>query len=72
LTKAFSLALFAWGIVFLLLGVNAYQSTSSDLSRFFAGAANDKSMWMLAGGGIATLLGLAGLTRGAKKVPETH
>jgi hypothetical protein len=67
MTKAISIALLAGGILFLVLGVNAYQSSSSDIFRFFTGSATDKSIWMLVGGVVATVLGLAGLSRGTKK-----
>ena len=66
MTKAISLALLAGGILLLVFGITAYDSTSSDISRFFSGSATDKSIWMLVGGAVATVLGLVGLLRGAK------
>ncbi|MGA9120625.1 MAG: DUF3185 family protein [Bacteroidota bacterium] len=66
MNKAVSLALLAGGILLLIFGINAYNSTSSDISRFFSGSATDKSIWMLAGGAIATVLGLVGLGRKTK------
>ena len=66
MTKSVSVALLAGGILLLIFGVIAYDSTSSDISRFFTGSATDKSIWMLLGGVVATILGLGGLMRGSK------
>jgi hypothetical protein len=66
MTKAISLAVLAGGILLLIFGISAYDSTSSDISRFFSGSATDKSIWMLVGGVAATVLGLAGLLRTSK------
>jgi uncharacterized membrane protein YidH (DUF202 family) len=68
MNKAISLAFLAGGILLLIFGINAYTSSNSDISRFFTGSATDKSIWMLVGGVIVTVLGLVGLLRGSKKV----
>ena len=68
MTKSISVALLAGGILLLIFGINAYDSTSSDISRFFTGSATDKSIWMLVGGVVATVLGLVGLSRKSKTV----
>jgi len=68
MNKSLSFALLAGGIVLLIYGITAYDSTSSDISRFFTGTATDKSMWLLAGGVVVTVLGLVGLARGSKTV----
>jgi hypothetical protein len=68
MNKAISLAVLAGGILLLIFGIIAYDSSSSDISRFFTGSATDKSIWMLVGGVVATVLGLAGLLHGSKKV----
>jgi uncharacterized membrane protein YidH (DUF202 family) len=68
MNKSISLAILAGGILLLIIGLNAYNSSSSDISRFFTGSATDKSIWMLVGGAVATVLGLVGLLRGSKKV----
>jgi hypothetical protein len=68
MNKAFSLGLLAGGILLLIFGIIAYDSTSSDISRFFTGSATDKSIWLLAGGVAATIAGLFGLSRGAKAI----
>jgi len=66
MTKSVSVALLAGGILLLIFGITAYDSTSSDISRFFTGSATDKSIWMLVGGVAASVLGLVGLLRRSK------
>jgi len=66
MNKTISIALLAGGVLLLIFGINAYESSSSDISRFFTGSATDKSIWMLVGGVVATVLGLVGLLRGSK------
>ena len=68
MNKAISIAVLAGGIILLIFGINAYDSSSSDISRFFTGSATDKSIWMLVGGVVATVLGLVSLMRGSKTV----
>lgn len=38
------------GIVLIVWGANASQSVSSDISRFFTGAATNKAIYMIVGG----------------------
>ena len=66
--KGISIAVLAGGIILLVLGINAYNSSSSDISRFFTGSATDKSVWLLVGGAVVSALGLVGLLRGTKTV----
>jgi len=61
MNKAISLAILAGGILVLIFGINATNSTGSDISRFFTGAPTDRAMWMLVGGVVASVVGLAGL-----------
>lgn len=61
--KAISLALLAGGVLLLILGINASNAFSSDVSRFFTGSATDKAIWMLVGGVAGIALGLVGLVR---------
>ena len=68
MNKAISIAVLAGGILLLIFGIDAYNSSSSDISRFFTGSATDKSIWMLVGGVVAIVLGMVGLLRGSKKV----
>jgi hypothetical protein len=53
-----AVALLMGGIVLMVIGINATDSFSSDVSRFFTGSPTDKAVWMLIGGVAATLLGL--------------
>jgi len=66
MNRAIAIALLVGGIVLALFGINASDSFSSDVSRFFTGNPTDKAMWMLIGGVAAVAVGLFGLTRHAK------
>lgn len=61
MNRIVSLALLAGGIVLIVVGVNATNSFSSDVSRFFTGSPTDKALWMLIGGVVASVIGLATL-----------
>ena len=65
MNKAVSIALLAGGIVFIVIGVNATKSFSSDVSRF-TGSPTNKAVWRLIGGIIAAVIGLFGAMRGFK------
>jgi hypothetical protein len=67
MNTAISLALLVGGIILLVFGWNASQSTSSEISRVFTGNPTDESMWMLIGGAVLAVLGLVGLLRGSRK-----
>lgn len=58
------LAILVLGIVLVIYGVAASDSFSSDVSRFFTGSPTDKTIWLLIGGIVAIIVGLAGLLRG--------
>lgn len=58
------LALLLGGVVLMVIGINAMNSFSSDVSRFFTGSPTDKAVWMLIGGIVATGIGLLGTLRG--------
>ena len=66
MNKAVSLALLAGGIVLIGIGVNATNSFSSDVSRFFTGSPTDKAVWMLIGGIVAAVAGLFGMMRSSR------
>ena len=61
MNKAISLAILAGGILLAIFGIDAVNSTGSDISRFFTGAPTDRAMWMLVGGVVASVVGLGGL-----------
>ena len=64
--RAISLGLVAGGIVLIVMGIQATNSFSSDVSRFFTGSPDDKAVWMLIGGILAAVVGL-GWTLGSWK-----
>jgi hypothetical protein len=66
MNKIVSLALLVGGVVLMIIGINAMNSFSSDISRFFTGSPTDKAVWMLIGGIVATGVGLMGSVRGSK------
>jgi hypothetical protein len=66
MNKAISLALLAGGVLLLIFGISASKSLGSDISRFFTGSPTDKAIWMLIGGVVLSVIGLAGLLRGSK------
>ena len=53
-----SIALLVGGVVLMIFGINATNSFSSDVSRFFTGSPTDKAVWMLIGGTVAAIVGL--------------
>lgn len=63
MNKGLSVALLVVGFVLIIVGLNAYHSASSDISRFFTGAPTDKALWLLISGIAASVIGLFGLTR---------
>ena len=66
MNKPISLALLVGGIVLIVCGMNASDSTASGFSRFFTGNPTDKTMWLLIGGAVAAVIGTVGLLRGSK------
>ncbi len=64
MNKSISGALVGVGVILLVFGLSAYHSASSDVSRFFTGAPTDRALWLLIGGGAASIVGFLGLTRG--------
>jgi Protein of unknown function (DUF3185) len=66
MNKTMSAALLVGGIVLLVFGYNAAQSASSAFSRIFTGSPTNKAIWMIAGGAVAAVVGLVGLSRGGK------
>lgn len=68
MNRTFSLALLVGGVVLLIIGINATNSFSSDVSRFFTGSPTDKAVWMLIGGVAASVVGLTLMLRNWKHV----
>lgn len=67
MNKIIALALLAGGVVLIVFGIQAMDSLSSDVSRFFTGSPTNKAVWMLIGGVVATITGLTMTLRGAKQ-----
>jgi hypothetical protein len=67
MNKIIFIALLVGGVVLMILGVQATNSFSSDVSRFFTGSPTDKAIWMLIGGIIAAIIGLTGTLRSSKQ-----
>ena len=67
MNKPISLALVVGGIILIVYGVAASDSIGSGLSRLFTGSPTDKTMWLLIGGAIATVVGGSGLLRGSRE-----
>jgi hypothetical protein len=66
MNRIVSLGLLVGGVVLMIFGINATNSFSSDVSRFFTGSPTDKAVWMLIGGLVAAVVGLALTVRGSK------
>ena len=66
MNKPISLALLVGGIILIIYGVSASNSTASGFSRLFSGNPTDRTMWLLIGGAIAAVVGAVGLLRGSK------
>ena len=67
MNRIISLALLVGGVVFIVLGISAINSFSSDVSRFFTGSPTDKAIWMLIGGIVAAIIGITMTLRGSKQ-----
>ena len=67
MNKLIFIALLVGGVVLVILGVQATNSFSSDVSRFFTGSPTNKAIWMLIGGILAGIIGLIGVMRRSKQ-----
>ena len=68
MNKIVSLALLVGGVILIVIGINATNSFSSDVSRFFTGSPTDKAVWFLIGGSVAAVVGLTMALRSGKQV----
>jgi uncharacterized membrane protein YidH (DUF202 family) len=65
--KIVSLALLVGGVVLIIFGIQATESFSSDVSRFFTGSPTNKAVWMLIGGIVAAIVGPTMTLRSSKQ-----
>lgn len=61
-----SFALLIGGVILIIYGISASNSVGSGFSKLFTGSPTDKTIWLMIGGVIATLVGLSGVARGPK------
>jgi multisubunit Na+/H+ antiporter MnhB subunit len=61
------LAILALGIVLLIFGFNESHSFTSDVSRTFTGNPTDRSMWLIVGGAVAVIAGIAVALTGRRR-----
>ncbi|MGF6442933.1 DUF3185 family protein [Paraburkholderia youngii] len=67
MAKAISIALIVGGILLLYFGGQAFNSVSSDVSRFFTGSPSNKAIVLIVAGVVATLAGLTGIAMSGRK-----
>jgi hypothetical protein len=67
MTRAISFALIVGGVVLLYFGGQSFHSFSNEVSRVFTGAPTNKTIYLIAGGVVATLAGLPGLVVSGKR-----
>jgi drug/metabolite transporter (DMT)-like permease len=67
MNKALGVALLVAGVLLIVFGIQASDSFSSDVSRFFTGSPTDKAMWLLIGGIVAGIVGSFMLVRGPSR-----
>ena len=63
MNRSMSLAFLVVGIVLIIMGMNSLDSFSSDVSRFFTGSPTNKAVWLLIGGIVLTIVGMADFFR---------
>lgn len=68
MNKLVSIVLLVVGVMLGVMGFTASDSVRSDVSRLFTGEPTDKAIWLLIAGGVLTIVGLIGISRGGKSV----
>jgi Protein of unknown function (DUF3185) len=66
MNRSLAFALLTIGILLLIMGINEWNSIGSRFTRLISGAPSKKVLSMLIGGAVATVVGLAGLSRRPK------
>ena len=65
MNRSTGIVLLVAGIVLLIMGLNAADSLSSEISKFFNGTPTNKSVWLIIGGVAGIVLGLVSMGRGS-------
>lgn len=60
MNRSLSIAFLVVGVILMIMGMSSMDSFSSDVSRFFTGSPTDKSVWLLIGGLVLTIIGAGG------------
>jgi hypothetical protein len=66
MNKPIAIALLAVGVLLIIYGINASNSFTSEISEAFTGSPTNKTIWLLAGGTLAAVIGVVGLARGSR------
>ena len=67
MNKIIGAALLAVGVLLLVMGINASESLSSEVSEAVRGTPTDRSIWLMVGGGVMGVAGLGLLLLGRPK-----
>ena len=67
MNKIIGAALLAVGVLLLVMGINASESLSSEVSEVVRGTPTDRSIWLMVGGGVMGVAGLGLLLLGRPK-----
>jgi multisubunit Na+/H+ antiporter MnhB subunit len=70
MNNAIGLAIFALGVILLIFGFNESYNPGSEISRLFTGSAGERPVWLIVGGALAVLTGLAVAIAGARRSTE--
>ena len=65
--RTLAFAFLGIGVVLLVFGYHAYNSTASTVSRAITGAPTDQAIWLVICGLLAGITGVFGLTSDASK-----
>ena len=70
MNKAIGIALLVAGVILIVYGINGSNSISSNISQTFTGSPTNKTVWLLVGGCVSAIVGLALAFMGFKNVPR--
>lgn len=66
MNRPLHIALLIIGGILIFYGIKAGDSVGYDVTRAVTGAPTDRTLWLLAGGILAGVIGFFGLVRGSK------